>query len=122
MWATQVLVIKLIGNQFGPVAIASVPMILSTLLFLPVLRIESRRRALSVRWHCFLVAGLLGMLFLQLTYTPGAQRTSNAAVVTLTIPALVAIAASIMLGENSRLCASAVSMANMSASYVLSFN
>lgn len=106
MWATQVLVIKLIGNRLGPVAIAFVPMILSTLLFLPALRMDSWRRGLPIRWHWkdarhFLIAGLLGMFILQLTYTLGAQRTlaSNAAVITLSIPALVAIAASIMLGE-----------------------
>jgi drug/metabolite transporter (DMT)-like permease len=106
IWATQVLVIKLIGNRLGPVAIAFVPMILSTLLFLPALRYESKRRARPVRWpwrdaRHFLTAGLLGMFLLQLTYTLGAQRTlaANAAVITLSIPALVAIAASVMLGE-----------------------
>lgn len=106
MWATQVLVIKLIGNRLGPVAIAFVPMILSTLLFLPALRFESRWRARPVRWHWkdarhFLIAGLFGMFLLQLTYTLGAQRTlaANAAVITLSIPALVAVTASIMLGE-----------------------
>lgn len=106
MWATQVLVIKLIGNRLGPVAIAFVPMILSALLFLPALAYESRLRARPVRWHWkdtrhFLIAGLFGMFLLQLTYTLGAQRTlaANAAVITLSIPALVAIAASIMLGE-----------------------
>ena len=37
MWATQVPVIKLIGERLGSVAIAFVPMILSTLIFLPAL-------------------------------------------------------------------------------------
>ena len=37
MWATQAPVVKLIGDRLGPVAIAFLPMILSTLLFLPVL-------------------------------------------------------------------------------------
>jgi drug/metabolite transporter (DMT)-like permease len=106
MWATQVPVIKLIGDRLGPVTIAFLPMILSTLLFLPALYIESRRRGRPLQWHWrdarhFVVAGLVGMFLLQLTYTLGAQRTlgSNAAVITLSIPALVAIAASIMLGE-----------------------
>jgi drug/metabolite transporter (DMT)-like permease len=81
-------------------------MMLSTLLFLPFLFIESRKRGRPLQWHWrdarhFLIAGLFGMFLLQFTYTLGAQRTlgSNAAVITLSIPALVAIAASIMLGE-----------------------
>lgn len=106
MWATQVPVIKLIGDRLGPVAIAFLPMMLSTLLFLPALQFESRRRRRPIQWHWrdakhFLIAGLFGTFLLQFTYTLGAQRTlgSNAAVITLSIPALVAIAASIMLGE-----------------------
>jgi len=106
MWATQVPVIKLIGDRLGPVAIAFLPMMLSTVLFLPALKFESRRRGRPLQWHWrdakhFLTAGLLGMFLLQFTYTLGAQRTlgSNAAVITLSIPALVAVAASIMLGE-----------------------
>jgi drug/metabolite transporter (DMT)-like permease len=106
MWATQVPVIKLIGDRLGPVAIAFVPMMLSTLLFLPALHYESKRRGRPLQWHWrdakhFVIAGLFGMFLLQFTYTLGAQRTlgANAAVITLSIPALVAIAASIMLGE-----------------------
>jgi drug/metabolite transporter (DMT)-like permease len=106
MWATQVPVIKLIGDRLGPVAIAFLPMMLSTLLFLPALYFERRRVGRPVQWHWrdakhFLIAGIFGMFLLQFTYTLGAQRTlgSNAAVITLSIPALVAVAASIMLGE-----------------------
>ena len=106
MWATQVPVIKLIGNRLGPVAIAFLPMILSTFLFLPALQYESKRLNRQLQWHWrdakhFLIAGLFGPFLLQLTYTLGAQRTlaANAAVITLSIPALVAIAASIMVGE-----------------------
>lgn len=106
MWATQAPVIKLIGNRLGPVAIAFLPMILSTLLFLPALWYEGRRLGRRSQWRWvdaghFVVAGLFGFFFLQLTYTLGAQRTlaANAAVITLSIPVLVALAASIMLGE-----------------------
>jgi drug/metabolite transporter (DMT)-like permease len=106
MWATQAPVIKLIGNRLGPVAIAFVPMILSTLLFLPALWYESKRLARPMQWRWgdarhFAIAGLFGFFFLQLTYTLGAQRTlaANAAVITLSIPVMVALAASIMLGE-----------------------
>jgi drug/metabolite transporter (DMT)-like permease len=106
MWATQAPVIKLIGDRLGPVAIAFVPMILSTLMFLPALWYEGRKLGRPFQWRWgdakhFVVAGLFGFFFLQLTYTLGAQRTlaANAAVITLTIPVLVAVAASIMLGE-----------------------
>ena len=106
MWATQAPVIKLIGNRLGPVAIAVVPMLLSTLLFLPVLWWDNRRHGRHMRWEWadarhFLIAGSFGFFLLQLAYTLGAQRTlaANAAILTLTIPVLVAVAASIMLKE-----------------------
>ena len=106
MWATQAPVIKLMGDRLGPVAISFLPMILSTLLFLPMLWLDNRRRGRSFQWHWadtrhFVIAGSFGFFLLQLTYTLGAQRTlaANAAILTLSIPVLVAIAASIMLKE-----------------------
>ena len=106
MWATQAPVIKAIGGKLGPVAIAFVPMIFSTLMFLPVLWLENRRQGRKFRWRWsdmrhFLVAGLLGLFFLQFTYTLGAQRTlaANAGIITLTIPVFVALAAAILLRE-----------------------
>ena len=106
MWASQAPVIKLMGDRLGPVAIAFLPMILSTLLFIPALWMENRRLGRGLRWEWadakhFVLAGSFGFFLLQLTYTLGAQRTlaANAAILTLTIPVLVAIAASIMLRE-----------------------
>jgi drug/metabolite transporter (DMT)-like permease len=106
MWATQAPVIKLIGDRLGPVSIAFLPMILSTLMFLPALWYEGRKLGRRFQWRwCdarhFVIAGLFGAFLLQFTYTLGAQRTlaANAAVITLTIPVLVAVAASVMLGE-----------------------
>lgn len=63
MWATQAPVIRWIGDGPGPVAVAFIPMIVSTLLFLPVLAFENRRnrRGIRLRWsdlRHFLVAGL----------------------------------------------------------------
>ncbi len=123
MWATQAPVIKLIGDRLGPVAIAFVPMILSTVLFLPALWYESRRlgRPLQWRWRDakhFFIAGLFGFFFLQFAYTVGVQRTlaANAAVITLSIPVLVAVAASIMLGERMnvvRACGFALALAGV---------
>src|SRR5689334_19416008 len=106
MWATQAPVIKSIGNRLGAVAIAFIPMILSTLLFLPVLWLDNRRLRRSFYWRWqdvrhFLIAGLFGLCLLQFTYTVGAQRTlaANAGIITLTIPVFVALAASVLLNE-----------------------
>ena len=106
MWATQAPAIKLIGDRLGPVAIAFLPMILSTLLFLPALWYEGRRLGRPFQWRWgdarhFVVAGLFGFFFLQITYVLGAQRTlaANAGIITLSIPVLVAICASNMLKE-----------------------
>ena len=106
MWATQVAAIKLIGDRLGPVAIAFVPMILSVLMFFPVLWFENRKRGAAFHWRWidarhFLIAGIFGPFLIQFTYTLGAQRTlaANAAIITLGIPVLVAICASLMLGK-----------------------
>jgi drug/metabolite transporter (DMT)-like permease len=106
MWATQVAAIKLIGDRLGAVAIAFIPMILSVGIFLPVLWRENRRRGASFHWHWkdarhFLVAGIVGVFVVQFSYTLGAQRTlaANAAIITLSIPVLVAIMASLTLQE-----------------------
>src|ERR1022692_2313326 len=106
MWATQVAAIKLIGDRLGAVAIAFIPMILSVGIFLPVLWRENRKRGAAFHWHWadarhFLVAGIFGPFVIQFSYTLGAQRTlaANAAIITLSIPVLVAIMASLMLQE-----------------------
>ena len=106
MWATQAPVIKLMGDRLGPVAITFLPMFLSIAVFLPALLVENRRRGTGLRVRGkdavhFIVAGLCGQFLLQLTYTLGAQRTlaANAGIITLSIPVLVAVAASLMLRE-----------------------
>ena len=106
MWATQAPVIRWVGDRLGPVAIAFVPMLASTVLFLPVLVIENRRTRRGFRWRWsdlkhFLAAGLYGYFFLQFAYTVGAQRTlaANAGIITLTIPVFVAMAAAVLLKE-----------------------
>jgi drug/metabolite transporter (DMT)-like permease len=100
MWATQVPVIKGIGDRLGPIAISFVPMILSSLLVLPLLLLGNPRTPWKDLGH-FLAAGLFGLAFLQFTYTLGSQRTlaANAGLITLTIPAFAGIAASFLVGE-----------------------
>lgn len=104
MWATQVPVIRLIGDSLAPITVAFVPMIVSTVLLLPFLWIENRRRSERRRWKdlkYFILPGLIGVFLMQYLYTVGSTLTlaSNAGIITLTIPVLVAVFASILLNE-----------------------
>lgn len=106
MWATQVPVIRLIGNSLNPVTVAFIPMILSTLIFLPLLWRENKKRNVKMRWRWkelkqFILPGLIGIFIMQYAYTVGSRLTlaANAGIITLTIPVLVAIFASFMLRE-----------------------
>ena len=98
MWATQVPVIRLIGDKLEPITIAFVPMIISTILFIPFLWAENKKRKPSEgrTWKdlkYFIVSGLIGIFLMQYLYTVGSTLTlaSNAGIITLTIPVLVAI-------------------------------
>lgn len=106
MWATQVPVIRLIGDKLSSVTVAFVPLIVSTLIFVPVLMIENRKRGVKMRWRWheiryFMLPGLIGIFLMQYAYTVGSRLTlaANAGIITLTIPVLVAIFASFMLNE-----------------------
>ncbi|MFT3705318.1 MAG: DMT family transporter [Agriterribacter sp.] len=106
MWATQVPVIRLMGDKIGPMAIAFVPMVVSTIMFIPFLWLENKKRKASERrsWkdlRYFIFPGLIGIFLMQYLYTVGSTLTlaSNAGIITLTIPVLVAIFASILLKE-----------------------
>jgi len=106
MWATQVPVVRLIGNRLGSITVAFVPMIISTLIFVPFLLVQNRKRGVSFRWRWkdikyFMVSGLIGIFLLQYVYTLGSRMTlaANAGIITLTIPVLVAILATFMLQE-----------------------
>jgi drug/metabolite transporter (DMT)-like permease len=106
MWATQVPVIRLIGDKIGAVTVAFLPMIISTLIFLPVLWMENKKRKVAMRWRWkdvkyFMLPGLIGIFLMQYVYTVGSRMTlaANAGIITLTIPVLVALMASVMLKE-----------------------
>ncbi|MBN9381892.1 MAG: DMT family transporter [Chitinophagaceae bacterium] len=106
MWATQVPVIRMIGDRLGPMTIAFVPMIISTVLFIPFLLIENRKRQVTIRrsWKdlkYFIVPGLIGIFLMQYLYTIGSTMTlaANAGIITLTIPVVVAVFASVLLKE-----------------------
>jgi drug/metabolite transporter (DMT)-like permease len=81
-------------------------LIISTILFLPFLLIENRKRNVRFRWRWteikyFIISGLVGLLILQYAYTMGSKLTlaANAGIITLTTPVLVAILATFMLKE-----------------------
>ena len=106
MWATQVPVIRLIGDSLGSVTVAFIPMILSMFIFLPLLWIENKKRNVKMRWRWkdikdFLLPGLIGVFLMQYAYTMGSRLTlaANAGIITLTIPVFVTIFASFMLKE-----------------------
>ena len=106
MWATQVPVIRFIGDRLGPITVAFIPMIASTLIFLPVLWIENKKRNVKFRWRWneikyFVLSGLIGIFIMQYAYTLGSKLTiaANAGIITLTIPVFVAILATFMLNE-----------------------
>ena len=106
MWATQVPVIRVIGDKLGPVTVAFIPMIVSTIIFLPLLWIENKKRNVKIfrRWKdikYFIWPGLIGVFLMQYAYTLGSRLTlaANAGIITLTIPVIVAIFASLLLKE-----------------------
>jgi drug/metabolite transporter (DMT)-like permease len=106
MWATQVPVIRLIGDAYGSITVAFIPMILSTLIFLPVLWMENKKRKVKMKWRWrdlryFMLPGLIGVFLMQYLYTLGSRMTlaANAGIITLTIPVIVAIFASVLLKE-----------------------
>jgi drug/metabolite transporter (DMT)-like permease len=104
MWATQVPVIRVIGDKLGPVTVAFIPMIVSTIIFLPLLWIENKKRNVKMYWRWkdikyFIWPGLIGVFLMQYAYTLGSRLTlaANAGIITLTIPVIVAIFASLLL-------------------------
>src|SRR3954453_17178995 len=106
MWATQVPVIRVIGDKLGPVTVAFIPMIVSTIIFLPLLWIENKKRNVKIFWRWkdikyFIWPGLIGVFLMQYAYTLGSRLTlaANAGIITLTIPVIVAIFASLLLKE-----------------------
>jgi drug/metabolite transporter (DMT)-like permease len=106
MWATQVPVIRVIGDTMGPITVAFIPMIVSTLIFLPLLWMENKKRGVKMRWRWkdikfFVLPGLIGIFLMQYAYTLGSRLTlaANAGIITLTIPVIVAIFAVFLLKE-----------------------
>lgn len=106
LWATQVPVIRFIGDSLGPVTVAFIPTILSTTMLIPFLWFVNKKQKRSFRWRWshikyFIIPGFIGIFVMQFAFTYGSQHTlaANAGIITLTIPVIVAIFSSFMLKE-----------------------
>ncbi len=105
MWAFQFSGAKIATERLGPIAVALIPLALSTVLFAPLLRIsrgsKPRPQWTPVVWRDLLLASTLGIIPAQLGLTWGVEHSlaGNASVLTLTIPVLTAIMAVMLLGE-----------------------
>ena len=105
MWAFQFSGAKIATERLGPIAVALIPLALSTVLFAPLLRISRgktpRPRWTPVVWRDLFLASTLGIIPAQLGLTWGVEHSlaSNASVLTLTIPVFTAMMAVMLLGE-----------------------
>jgi len=109
MWAFQFSGAKIATERLGPIAVALIPLGLSTMLFAPLLRLSRGNkpapRWTPVVWRDLVLASTLGIIPAQLGLTWGVEHSlaSNASVLTLTIPVFTAIMAVILLGERMTL-------------------
>lgn len=103
MWAFQFAGARLATEKLGAVLVTLIPLALATLLVAPFARItrdifrrENQRALVDI-----VLLGTIGVLPAQLCVVLGVERTlaSNASVLSLTIPVLTAICASIFLHE-----------------------
>lgn len=109
MWATQFSGAKIATAQLGPITVTFLTLAISTLLLAPFLRFgtrgaragNSRPAGFAGRVLPFLLLGTLGSLAAQLCLTWGVQRSlaSNASVLQLSIPVLMALLAAVLLRE-----------------------
>jgi drug/metabolite transporter (DMT)-like permease len=108
MWASQFVLVKIVQEQMGPVAATSFPMLISTLLLIPIVRWEGRSRALPAQKRNFgkdafqfMLIGVLGQVVAQLFITWGLRFSlaSNAALLMLALPIATTVMAYFILGE-----------------------
>jgi drug/metabolite transporter (DMT)-like permease len=108
MWASQFVLVKIVQEQMGPVAATSFPMLISTLLLIPIVRWESRSRPVQTQRRDFvkdsfqfMLIGVLGQVVAQLFITWGLRFSlaSNAALLMLALPIATTVMAYFILGE-----------------------
>jgi drug/metabolite transporter (DMT)-like permease len=102
MWAAQGTAVKFLEPHLGPIAITFVPFWVTTILFIPLLlRQPNRVKPRPKDWVSFAIAGVAGQVLAQLGMTWGITRSlaSNGAILSLLIPVISAVLASVMLKE-----------------------
>jgi drug/metabolite transporter (DMT)-like permease len=108
IWASQFVMVKIVQQQLGPVSATFFPMLLATLLLIPVVawegraRSNARRRVPRAQVGQFIVLGVLGQVVAQLFITWGLRYSlaSNAALLMLVLPVSTALMAYFLLGEH----------------------
>jgi drug/metabolite transporter (DMT)-like permease len=109
MWAFQYSGAKIATQELGPIAVAFLPMLASTIMLGIILFVSQRggrqpssqqRGSLGKQVLTFVILGA-GTFTAQLGLTSGVKRSlaSNASVLTLVIPVLTALLATVMVGE-----------------------
>ena len=112
IWGSQFVMVKLVQVQLGPIAATLLPMTLATIVLVPIVLHERRRRVdepqraarAAHRWQTigqFAVLGLFGQVTAQLCITWGMRfaSASNAAVLMLMLPVMTAVMARALLDE-----------------------
>jgi drug/metabolite transporter (DMT)-like permease len=108
IWASQFVLVKIVQEQVGPVAATSFPMLIATVLLIPIVHFEMRsykgsipKRAFRKDWLGFLTIGVLGQVVAQLFITWGVRYSlaSNAALLMLTLPIATTVMAYFLLRE-----------------------
>jgi drug/metabolite transporter (DMT)-like permease len=110
MWAFQYTGARIATQKLGPIAVALLPMAMSTVPLTVLLLLERRKKgsentgergSFGRRLLNFVILAMVGSFMAQLGLTSGVQRSlaSNAAVLTLTIPVLTALLATVLVGE-----------------------
>jgi O-acetylserine/cysteine efflux transporter len=117
IWGAQFVLVKVAQEQLGPILVTALPMLLATVLLVPLVTLRSRDRAPSLGptgaprargrrpvardlvW--FGLLGVLGQVAGQLGVTWGAARTTaaNAALIQLALPPVTAVMAVVLLRE-----------------------
>ena len=103
MWAFQFSGARIATRELGPVLVTLLPLAIATLLVMPFARLSLdlfRAEHRSILLDIILL-GTLGIVPAQLCLVFGVERTmaSNASVLTLTVPVLTALSASLFLHE-----------------------
>jgi drug/metabolite transporter (DMT)-like permease len=109
IWASQFVMVKLVQKEMGPVFATFFPMALATLLLIPFVRREQRKKKIaSSRSHVsfkdaleFILIGVMGQVVAQLFITWGTRLSlaSNAALLMLTLPISTSVMAYFFLRE-----------------------